>query len=172
MDMKGHILAAMDEQFTRWEELLAGMSETQLAVPLSPSAWTTKDVLTHVWAWQQRTNARLTAAVLDREPEFPKWPAELDPNAEDVDQVNDWIYKTYRERPWPETHQDWKAGYLYLLNQAGQMAEKDLMDDNRYKWMQGYPLVLTLLATYDHHQEHYEKLLAWLQGHGSDGPHA
>lgn len=172
MNMKAHILTALDEQLGRWEELLDSLNEEQLAVPLTPSPWTTKDVIAHLFAWQQRSIVRLEAATLDREPEFPNWPADLDPEAEDVDQINDWIYKTNRKRPWPEMYQAWKVGYLRLLNLGEQLAERDLMDESRYPWMQGYSLAFVLLATYDHHQEHYEKLLAWLQGHGSDGPHA
>ena len=170
MNMKEHILTALREQFTRWEELLAGMSEEQIAIPLSPSAWSSKDVMAHLWAWQQRSIARLEAATLDREPAFPKWPADMDPNGEsDTDRLNDWIYQTYHNLPWPEVHQAWKVGYLRLLNLAEQVAEKDLMDESRYSWMKGSPLAQVLLSSYDHHQEHYEKLLAWLQEHGSGG---
>jgi len=169
MNMKEHILAAMHEQLDRWEELLGSLSPEQLAIPLAPSPWSTKDVIAHLWAWQQRTNARLEAAAHNGEPVFPKWPADLDPNGEsDTDRINEWIYQTYRNLSWSEVHQAWKAGYLHLLNLAEAVAEKDLMDDSHYTWMQGYPLVLILLSTYDHHQEHYEKLLAWLRQHGGD----
>jgi hypothetical protein len=73
MNMKEHILAALREQFNRWEELLASMSEAQLTTPHLPSHWSTKDEIAHLWAWQQRSIARLEAALSNREPEFPKW---------------------------------------------------------------------------------------------------
>jgi len=31
----------------------------------------------------------------------------------------------------------------------------------------GYSLAFILVASYDHHQEHLEKLLAWLTEHGN-----
>ena len=39
MYMKQHILAALSEEFNRWEELLAGMSEAQITAPQLPSNW-------------------------------------------------------------------------------------------------------------------------------------
>ena len=33
MNMKDHILAALREQFERWEELLANLSEEQVVAP-------------------------------------------------------------------------------------------------------------------------------------------
>ena len=80
MKMKQHILAALSEEFNAWEELLTSMSEEQITTPPLPSDLSIKDVIAHLWVWQQRSVARLEAALLDREPEFPGWPAELDPD--------------------------------------------------------------------------------------------
>lgn len=165
MNMKDHILAALREQFDQWEELLASLRTEQITDPLTPSEWAIKDVIAHVMAWQQRTIARVEAALLDREPLFPAWQPGLDPEAEgDTDQVNAWIYAHYHHQPWTEVHQSWKTGFQRLLASAQTISERDLLDTSRYSWLEGYSIALILLATYDHHQEHYEKLQAWLQG--------
>jgi hypothetical protein len=45
--------------------------------------------MAHLSAWQKRSIARVAAALLDREPEYPIWPAALDPNLEDnTDPIN------------------------------------------------------------------------------------
>jgi len=165
MSMKQHILAALREEFNRWEELLAGMSEEQLTAPLLPSHWSIKDVIAHLRAWQQRSIARLDAALLDREPEFPKWPTAIDPDSEESpDRVNAWIYETYRERPWSSVHQDWREGFLRVLELGEAISERDLLDAERYPWMRHYPLALVLLGTYEHHHlDHLEPFLTWLQ---------
>lgn len=164
MDMKEHILSALREEFNRWEELLASMSEEQIAAPLLPSEWSTIDVMNHLWAWQQRSIARMQAALHNREPDFPRWHAEIDPNAEgNTDQINDWIYRAYRDRPWSEVHQSWRDGFLKFLESGEGILERDLLDAGRYPWMEERPLAFVLLASYDHHQEHLEKLQAWLQ---------
>ncbi len=164
MYMKEHILSALEEQIARWEEQLASMGEAQISAPLLPSNWSTKDVINHVRTWQRRTTARIEAGLNDRPPEFPQWIPGVDPEEDAAtDQVNDWIYRTNRELPWPEVHQSWRAGYLRLLDLAQKLSERDLLDPGRYPWMQGSPLAFVLLATYDHHQEHLDKLRAWLQ---------
>jgi hypothetical protein len=166
MDMKEHILTALREQFDRWEELLASLSVGQITVPLLPSRWSIKDVIAHLMAWQQRSIARMEAALFDREPEFPRWLPEVDPDSEDnPDQTNAWIYETYREQSWSKVHQNWRAGFLHFLESGEGISEKDLLDSGRYRWLNGYPLAWILLASYDHHQEHLEKLLAWLHEH-------
>ena len=164
MNMKEHILAALREQVNRWEELLASLSEEQIATPLLPSHWSTKDGIAHLMAWQQRSIARIEAAQFNREPEFPKWLPEVDPDSESsTGQINAWIYETYREQPWSKVHQNWKEGFMRFLELAEPIPEKDLLDAGKYPWLKGLPLAFILLASYDHHQEHLEKLLAWLQ---------
>lgn len=166
--MKDHILAALREEFNRWEELLAGMSEEQVTTPHRSSSWSIKDEIAHLWAWQQRSIARVEAALRDQEPAFPAWPAGLDPDSEDnTDRVNAWIYATHRDQPWPQIHQDWREGFLRFLEGAEAIAERDLLDAGRYPWLHGYPLALILIASYDHHHEHLEKLIARLREHGT-----
>ena len=168
MNGKQQILTTLREEFSRWEELLASMSEEQITAPHLPSNLSIKDVIAHLRAWQQRSIARLEAAVLNREPEFPRWPAELDPDSEDDPvQINAWIYETYREQPWSSVHRDWREGFLRFLELGEGILEKDLLDAARYPWLEGHPLAFILLASYDHHQEHLEKLLAWLREHGN-----
>src|SRR5262245_2206629 len=105
MKMKRHILAALNEMLDEWENLLAGLKEEEIVTPLAPEELSIKDEMAHLMAWQQRSIARAEAARLDREPQFPNWPDALDPEAEDVDQINAWIYETYRAQPWSQVHQ-------------------------------------------------------------------
>jgi uncharacterized glyoxalase superfamily protein PhnB len=161
MNMKEHILTALKEQFNRWEELLTGMSDEQISAPQMLAGWSIKDVVVHLWAWQQRSIARLEAALFDRVPEFPQWLAGVDLDSEDnTDQINAWIYETYREQPWSGVYPNWQKGFLRLLELGAGISEKDLLDADRYPWLAGHPLAFILLASYDHHQEHLEKLPA------------
>jgi hypothetical protein len=166
MSDKKQINAMLKDEFNRWEELLAGLSEEQIIAPDLPSDWSIKDVIAHLWGWQQRTVARMEAALLDKEPNYPSWPAALGPDLEeDVDKTNAWIYETNREKPWPVVYGDWRAQFLNLLELAEQIPEKDLLDPGRYAWMDGYPLSASHMGTYEHHKEHLETLQAWLREH-------
>jgi hypothetical protein len=165
--MKQHILSALGEERDAWVEQLASLSddEEQIAAQLLPSPWTVKDILAHLMAWQQRTRARCKAVLNNREPDFPKWPAGLDPNAEDVDTINAWIYESHRSRPWEQVYQDWKDGFQELLDVAQDIPESDLIASEKYTWLHGYSMAAILIATYDHHKEHLEKLQLWLEEH-------
>ncbi len=126
-------------------------------------------MIAHLWVWQQRSIARMNAALHDREPEFPGWPETLDPESEDdLEQINAWIYETHREKPWSSVYRDWREGFLRFLDLGEAIPEKDLLDPGRYLWMKGLPLSIILQGSYDHHhEEHLEPLLAWLRQSGS-----
>jgi hypothetical protein len=154
-------------EFNRWEALLAGMSEAQITARNLPSDLSIKDVIAHLHAWQQVSIARLEAALLDREPEFPEWLAGLHPESEEnTDQYNESIYQAYREQPWSSVHQVWREGFLRLLELAEAIPEEALLEIGRYPWMEGYPLFAVLQGSYEHHHDdHLEPLLGWLGQH-------
>jgi len=167
MNMKNHILTALREQFNEWEELLATISEEQRTIRQHPSKLSTKDIVAHVYSWQQMSLVRLEAAASNREPTFPKAPAGFDLDTEnDVDGINAWFYETYRDQPWSTIHRNWRAGFLRLLELGDAIVERELLDSSKYPWLRGHPLAFVLVASYDHHQEHLDKLRAWFQQHG------
>src|SRR4051812_25141073 len=113
---KSEILTTLREELNRWEALLAGLSEEQITVPQLPDQWSIKDVIAHLRAWQQRSIARLEAAQLNREPEFPQWPEGLDPEVDgEPHDVNAWLYETTRAQPWSSVYHAWHEGFLRFL---------------------------------------------------------
>ena len=164
MNMKDHILAALREQFERWEELLASLSEEQRTSPEFDFDWSIKDVLAHLWAWQQISIARVEGGALDQEPEYPEWIVKLGEDwEEDADQVNALTFKNNHKKPWLEVYQDWRNGFLRFLELGNEISERDLLNGDRYPWMKGYSLAAMFISSYDHHQEHFEKLEPWLR---------
>ena len=164
MNMKDHILSALREQFNSWEELLASLSQEQITTPHFDFDWSIKDVIAHLWGWQQISIARMEGGVINREPEFPKWVLELDGVwEEDANQTNARIFQNFHERPWSQVHHIWREGFLQFLELGNKISERELLDGDRYPWLKGYSLAFILVASYDHHQEHREKLVAWLQ---------
>jgi hypothetical protein len=164
--MKEHILVALREQFDKWEELLAVLNEEQLTTPHFDFDWSIKDVIAHLWAWQQISIARMEGGLHDREPVLPKWIVESIENwEEDADRVNALTFERQHNKPWSEIHQIWREGFLRLLEVGNQISERNLLDSDRYAWLNGYSLAFILIASYDHHQEHVEKLMHWLKEH-------
>ena len=168
MNMKEHILAALREQLARWEDLLSGLREGQITSPHFDLNWSIKDVVAHLWGWQQISVARVDAAALNRDPRYPSWierfPEDWEANA---DQVNAVFYGLCHEKPWPEVYRDWREGFLHLLDSGDRIPEIDLLNGDRYPWLHGYSAADILIASYDHHQEHLDKLTGWLQEYSS-----
>ena len=164
MNMKEHILAALREQFERWELLLANLSEEQISTPAFDINWSIKDVMAHLWAWQQISIARMEGGVQDREPEYPQWIMSIGEDwEEDANRVNALTFETHHEKAWPEIYENWKTGFLRFLELGNKISERNLLDGDRFHWLKGYSLAFILVASYDHHQEHFEKLTNWLQ---------
>lgn len=167
MSMKTHMLAALREEFDQWEQLLAGLSEAQITASPQPDELSIKDEIAHLWAWQQRSIARLEAGLNNTEPKMPDWLPGVSPESEEnTNQINAWIYDAFHARPWPAMYQEWRSGFLHLLALGEALAEPALLDASRHGWLNGYSLADVLLGTYDHHQEHLEKLLARLKQAG------
>jgi hypothetical protein len=168
MSDKQKLLQELREEFGRWEELLASMSEDQITAPQLPATWSTKDEIAHLMAWQQVSSARLEAALLNQEPDFPTWLRGLDPESEDhLDEFNARIYETYREQPWSSVHRSWRKGFLRLLNLAEAVPDEDMTDAARYPWLKGYALSAVLEGSCKHHHEHRESHR--LPGSGTTG---
>lgn len=168
MNMKEHMLAALREQFERWEALLASLSEEQLTAPRFDLDWSIKDVLAHLWAWQQISIARMEAGAADREPRYPQWILNLGENwEENADRLNELTYEMNHEKLWSEVYRNWRDGFLRFLEIGDAISERELLDGDRYPWLKGYSLAFILVASYDHHQEHFEKLRSWLHEHGN-----
>jgi hypothetical protein len=168
MENKQQILAGLQKVFNRWQEILPNLSEAQISSPLSPSTWTVIDIVAHMWAWQQASVARAEAAVHNKEPNYPEWWKTMGPDPEeDVDRTNAYLYETNLGRAWSSVYADWRAQFLHYLELLEQITEKDLLEPGRYKWMGKYALVASSMGSLEHHQEHLEPLLAWLQEHGN-----
>jgi hypothetical protein len=169
MNMKDHILAALREQFNGWEKLLASLSEEEIITPHFDLDWSIKDVIAHLWAWQQISIARMEGGLQDREPDYPKWIVESIENwEEDSNRVNALTFENLHNKSWLEIHESWKNGFLRLLEVANEVSEINLLSTGLFPWLNGYSLALILIASYDHHQEHFDKLTLWLRQQGID----
>ena len=72
MNTKKQILASLNDEFIRWENFLAGLSEDQINTPNAFGIWSTKDVVGHLTGWQQLSAARLEAALENKQPDYPR----------------------------------------------------------------------------------------------------
>lgn len=159
MSAKQDKLAALQEEFQRWEELLASLPEAQITTPQLSADLSIKDVIGHLHAWQQLSIARLEAAQHHQEPVMPAWVTGPDPDAEEaLEQFNATIHATYQSQPWLQVYGAWREGFLRCLQLGEAIPENDLTDAQKYPWLKGYSLLAVLEGSYEHHREHYEDM--------------
>ncbi len=171
MQSKQEMLTVLQEEFERWERLLAGLSDSEIVARDMPSGLSIKDVVAHLMAWQQLSRARLQAAVDDADPAYPLGPAGVNPDEDgNIEQINAWIHKRYLNESWPAVYKLWKEGFQRFLQLGKAIPEDVLKQPGRYVWLDRQPLASVLLGSYlHHHEEHYEPLVEWLKFHRSIG---
>jgi hypothetical protein len=165
---KRAVIAMHAQELEAWEGLLAGLSIAQITTPSLPNGWSVKDTVAHLAAWQQRTVARLEAALDDRAPRFPRWPVELGDEESDeaVDRANAWLLETNRDRLWPDVHGAWREGYLRFLELLRAVPESEMRADGKVPWVAEYELLDGQAGPYDyHHARHRGTLEAWIREH-------
>jgi hypothetical protein len=154
--------------YRQWLDLLASLDDEQVSQRLAPSPWAIKDVVAHLWFWQQASVARMEAALQDKQPNYPDWWEIFAPDPEeDVDRTNAWNYEHSRAKPWVQVYSDWKTQYQHYLDLHTQIREEDLLAAERFTWMGKYRLIDSSLGSCDHHREHYELLVIWLKQHAN-----
>jgi hypothetical protein len=162
MSRKEELIADLRAVFDGWESLLAGKDEDEIAARPRPEERSISDVIGHLRAWQQVSTARLEAALLDTDPDFPAWLGRADPFfAEDhVDDFNARIHEINHGWSWLSLYRDWRQGFLRLLELAEAIPDADMLYAERYPWLRGHALSAVLEGSCEHHREHLEQFSA------------
>jgi hypothetical protein len=91
---KSELLRWLQEEIRGWDDLLDQIGPARMELPGVNGDWTMKDMVAHQTGWNRWQVDRFQAA-LDGVPEpAPPWPAALQAD----DEINAWIYETYRVR--------------------------------------------------------------------------
>lgn len=143
-------------EFKLWQGLLLNCKEKPEDCS-QDDHWTLKDVLAHLTSWQEVTLARLVAARLKEEPEYPVWFPGADPETdEELNQVNAAIYQNHKMESLLEVKKEWEHRFSEILLVCSLISDQEFSEPNRYTWLDGYPLVAVLEGTLGHHREHRE----------------
>lgn len=66
--------------------------------------------------------------------------------------LNARLYQHYRDQSWSTVHQNWREGFLRFVELGEAIPEGDLMDANKYAWLEGYPPLDVVQGSLEHHQ--------------------
>ena len=161
---KAALLKQIERERALWDDMVAEIGEERMLQPGAAGDWSFKDVVAHLNGWRVRTLARLDAARNHTAPAAPPWPANLDDdNDDDIDKINDWIYKANRDQPLGEVLGEYRDSFQRMYDAAAALSDDELNDPNRYPWIAGYRLANVITDSFGHfHEEHEPILRDWL----------
>jgi hypothetical protein len=150
---------ALRIEFKIWQGLLLNCKEKPEDCAHNTDAWTLKDVLAHLTSWQDLTLARLVAARLKEEPEYPVWFPGADPEMdEETNRVNAAIYEAHKSQSLAEIKKEWELTFSEILLVCPLLSDQEFSELGRYTWLSGYPLLAVLEGMLEHHREHRDSI--------------
>ncbi len=155
---KAELVAVMQEERQRWEQLLLQVGPARMNLPGASGDWSVKDVVAHLATWESRPVAWLIAVQAGVWPTPPEWPVNLNEA-----QLNDWIYRANRGRSTEDVLEESQqiSGRLAELIKA--TPEDMLLSPGRFEWLRDSSLADSIGGnSYEHYREHGDLVRRWL----------
>ncbi len=151
---KAEVLAAMQREYQKLEEVIEGASEAQLSLPgaYPGSSWTVKDTMAHLSAWMRRTTYRMPGKTM------PPEPIEIPPGEDwgaSIERLNVYYYEQNRQRPLGDVLAEFRKTYRDIKSGTEGLTEEQLHDPYLYDKL--------LANTVEHFQEHRGVIQPWLE---------
>lgn len=166
---KAELLDAMRSGRARWEDLLAEVEAGRMDEPGVVGAWSVRDVVAHVSAYERFIAAAILAdlrggsatprELYDRDDEPPR-DDEPDP---DHARYNGWVVEHARTRPLAEVLTSAREAYDRLREAVQALSDQELADPQRFAWLPGRALVAILPnQSFAHYAMHEPSVRDWL----------
>jgi hypothetical protein len=155
---KQQLINRIREERAAWEALLAGIDDESPDRPGAMGDWTFKDLVAHLTAWWRHELRKPEAALRGGQPGPAAWPEGLD-----TDGINEWVYRTNRDRPLRDVLEDSSTAWRQLEDYVTALPEQDLTDPGRFDWLDGQALGPVALNDFvGHlHDEHGQEIRDW-----------
>lgn len=143
------------------ERSLEGLSETELSQPGVVGDWSVKDLLAHLFDWEQRCLGWYEAGLCEEDVPVPAFGFSW----EDLDRLNQQIYEKHRERDLHDVLAEFHCSYDELLATVVGMSEGELFTPGHFSWTGVDPLAGFVMAnTGEHYRWASELLCEWKKG--------
>jgi uncharacterized damage-inducible protein DinB len=162
---KDELLAALEDSRAAIDEVLADLDPNALETAGVSGAWSVKDVLAHLTAWQVEILTNLGLAQRGQKPSRTVW------DDATIEAQNQAWYQQYRNRPLERVTADYDGVHRQMVRKVTSLAEKDLAAP--LPWSRGRSLSQYIVEdVVEHEAEHLPALQAWLQTHSAAAPEA
>jgi hypothetical protein len=155
---KTELLQRIRSEHERLEATLSRLSPEQWLQPNVEGAWSPKDTIAHLSAWEGRVVRWSGEALGGQVPELPV-------GEQVVDQINAQIYADNRERPLAEVRAEFDSSHSQVLRAVEDTAEADMSRTGLFEAWGDIPLwKFFSILTWQHYEMHHQPIRAWLEG--------
>jgi hypothetical protein len=159
---KAGILQGVREEHRKLGALFAGLTEGEMVARETPEAWSAKDIMAHITAWEQMLVGWYQTGLKGIKQEMPDWS-----KTDAVDTINKEIYERNLKRSLDDIKKDFHASYKTFLKTVEKIPEEDMFVPGRYEWLGKATLALGIIGNGSHHYtEHFTALEAIRKRYG------
>ena len=142
------LLQTIEAGRDRLDAVLAALPDEAMAERID-DAWTRKDVLAHLEAWERRVVDLLEGLRAGREPD----------DRVETDELNARFHAADRDRPLADVRASERTAYLRVRAAIEGASDEELFEGGHFAWTEGDPLADWFRGNTDeHYDEHLEQL--------------
>lgn len=127
---KHDLLAAIEKERTALEAFLEPLTTEQMTLPGIVGDWSAKDVLAHLFAWEQMVLSWYDAGLRGETPELPapgfKW--------NETPQLNQQIYEEHRDWPLDKVMGQFHTSHQEILGVIRELPNEKLFTAGHFAW--------------------------------------
>ena len=128
---KAQILSESRKEHDALDQLLETLTPEQMTCPGVLGEWSVKDVLAHLYEWEQMVLRWYEAG---KRGETPAVPSE-DYKWSQLPALNQHIFETYRDQPLNEMLAMYRESHRKVMETIERLSEEDLFAPGLYPWM-------------------------------------
>ena len=152
---KPQIISESEKEHENLEQFLAALPPAQMTQPGVLGEWSVKDVLAHLYEWEQMVLGWLEAG---RSGEHPHVPAEGYKWSQ-LPALNEKIRENYCQIPLDEMLKLFRGSYQQIMHTITSLSEEDLFTPGLYPWMNKNTLAAYFIsATSSHYRWAYKEM--------------
>lgn len=147
---KAQLLEEIRTRHERLEAKIAAMPRDVLLLPKTVGAWSVKDTIAHITAWEKMLLSWYEDGVTGKKVKLPDYSIKGM-----LGTINRKIFEENLHRDLDDVMIDFMANYKKVLTTVESIAEEDIFTPGRYTWTRGKKLLDFIWAnTGGHYNEH------------------
>lgn len=144
---KTQIIETAQKERAALEELLSTLTPEQMMKRNVIGEWAVKDVLAHLFEWEEMVMKWYEAGVKGKIPAVPS----EEYNWGKLPQLNHAIFLKHRDKPLSEIMKTFKTSYKKIMKVIEDIPEKELFTRKVYKWANNNPLAAYFVSATSSH---------------------